>query len=238
MKRMKIDTMEDVKYEERINNAKSRTKFIKRVERVVRGSMEYKDFIQYISKYMDMNRCAFFLNAGTSDGSGGNKLKIERHHTPLTLYDICDIVLQKFIDKGEPINDLMIAQEVLQLHYEGKVGLIPLSKAIHKIVHNTDLIKIPLWLVSDGYIDFLEEYEDQWTKMDGIEDKLKRAIADSESITEASFKDLMVEFEHIDIKDMNLPKHLDTRADKQENAGDTEEKDIPVQDILFSNSAA
>lgn len=238
MKRMKIDTMEDVKYEERINNAKSRTKFIKRVERVVRGSMEYKDFIQYISKYMDMNRCAFFLNAGTSDGSGGNKLKIERHHTPLTLYDICDIVLQKFIDKGEPINDLMIAQEVLQLHYEGKVGLIPLSKAIHKIVHNTDLIKIPLWLVSDGYIDFLEEYEDQWTKMDGIEDKLKRAIADSESITEASFKDLMVEFEHIDIKDMNLPKHLDTRADKQENANDENEKDISVQDILFSNSAA
>ena len=238
MKRMKIDTMEDVKYEERINNAKSRTKFIKRTERVVRGSMEYKDFIQYISKYMDMNRCAFFLNAGTSDGSGGNKLKIERHHTPLTLYDICDIVLQKFIDKGEPINDLMIAQEVLQLHYEGKVGLIPLSKAIHKIVHNTDLIKIPLWLVSDGYIDFLEEYEDQWTKMDGIEDKLKRAIADSESITEASFKDLMVEFEHIDIKDMNLPKHLDTRADKQENTNDEEEKDIPVQDILFSNSAA
>ena len=74
--------------------------------------------------------------------------------------------------------------------------------------------------------------------MDGIEDKLKRAIADSESITEASFKDLMVEFEHIDIKDMNLPKHLDTRADKQENADNTEEKDIPVQDILFSNSAA
>ena len=60
MKRIKIDTMEDVIYEEKVNNAKSRTKFIKRVERIVRGSMEYKDFIQYISKYMDMNRCAFF----------------------------------------------------------------------------------------------------------------------------------------------------------------------------------
>ena len=215
MKRIKIDTMEDVIYEEKVNNAKSRTKFIKRVERIVRGSMEYKDFIQYISKYMDMNRCAFFLNAGTSDGSGGNKLKIERHHTPLTLYDICDIVLQKYIDKGEPINDLMIAQEVLQLHYEGKVGLIPLSRAIHKIVHNTDLIKIPLWLVSDGYIDFLEEYEEYW------------------------IKNLMVDFEHIDIKDMNLPKHLDTKGDKQvEDDTVTEDEDIPVQDILFSNTAA
>lgn len=239
MKRIKIDTMEDVIYEEKVNNAKSRTKFIKRVERIVRGSMEYKDFIQYISKYMDMNRCAFFLNAGTSDGSGGNKLKIERHHTPLTLYDICDIVLQKYIDKGEPINDLIIAQEVLQLHYEGKVGLIPLSRAIHKIVHNTDLIKIPLWLVSDGYIDFLEEYEECWTKMDGIEDKLKRAMEDSESITEESFKNLMVDFEHIDIKDMNLPKHLDTKGDKQvEDDTVTEDEDIPVQDILFSNTAA
>lgn len=240
MKRIKIDTIEDVIYEEKINNAKSRTKFIKRVERIVRGSMEYKDFIQYISKYMDMNRCAFFLNAGTSDGSGGNKLKIERHHTPLTLYDICDIVLQKFIDKGEPIDDLMIAQEVLQLHYEGKVGLIPLSKAIHKIVHNTDLIKIPLWLVSDGYIDFLEEYEEQWTKMDGIEDKLKRAMEDSASITEESFKNLVVDFEHIDIKDMNLPKHLDTKADTRVEETDSTEEDenIPVQEILFSKNVA
>lgn len=237
MKRIKIDNIEDVEYVEKINNAKSRTKFIKRVERVVRSSMEYKDFIQYISKYMDMNRCAFFLNAGSSDGGGGNKLKIERHHTPLTLYDICDIVLQKFIDQGEPINDLMIAQEVLQLHYEGKVGLIPLSKAIHKVVHNTDLIKIPLWLVSDGYIDFLEEYEDYWTKMDGIEDKLKRAMEDSASITEDSFKNLMVDFEHIDIKDMNLPNHLDTKEDQPVEETE-EEEDVPVSDILFSKNAA
>ena len=54
MKRIKIDTMEDVIYKEKVNNAKSRTKFIKRVERIVRGSMEYKDFPDCIAHFFQI----------------------------------------------------------------------------------------------------------------------------------------------------------------------------------------
>ena len=109
-----------------------RTKFIKRLERLCRGSMEYRQYVKFLREKMDMNRCEVLQGlASTKD----KQYSIEIHHEPLTLFAIVDIVLSKYEDLGRMIDPFAIANDVMCLHYEGKVGLIPLSKTMHELVH-------------------------------------------------------------------------------------------------------
>ena len=125
IKRLKTVIPEDMEYVVVINNDKDKSKFIKRCETIIRSSNEYKDYIAFLKEHVDMNRCAFFQNISTEDT---RRVKIEIHHEPFTLYDYVEVVVDKFIAEGYPLNDLSIADEVMELHYNNKVGLIPLSK--------------------------------------------------------------------------------------------------------------
>ena len=121
-----FEAPEDMEYTVTLNNAKDKVKFIKRCERTIRSSMEYRDYISYLKEYVDMNHCAFFNNV---ENGNGNRVRIEIHHEPFTLYDITNVVLNRFLKDGIPLNELYIADEVMKLHYENMVGLIPLSKS-------------------------------------------------------------------------------------------------------------
>ena len=50
------------------------------------------------------------------------------------------------------------ADEVMECHYLNRVGLIPLSKTIHEMVHKSDKIFIPLHLVYGRYKEFFDVY--------------------------------------------------------------------------------
>ena len=138
----------DMEYNVYLNTERDKEKFIKRVEKVVRSSMEYRDYIAFLKEYVNMNHCAFFNNVENAQGS---RVRIEIHHEPLTLFDIVKVVVNKHIDEGIPLNDLYISDEVMNLHYTNQVGLIPLSKSIHQIVHNSNEIIIPITLVFGDY---------------------------------------------------------------------------------------
>ena len=71
---------------------KDREKYIKDLERCVRSSYEYRSMISYLREYMNMNSCSF-IPAVTNESS--RKVKIEIHHSPFTLRDICCIILNK-----------------------------------------------------------------------------------------------------------------------------------------------
>ena len=155
--RQKYSMPENMEYNVVLNTDKDHVKYIKRMEQIIRSSMEYRDYIAYLKEYVNMNHCAFFNNVENAQGS---RVRIEIHHEPLTLFDIVKTVLNKHIEESIPLNDLYIADEVMELHYTNKVGLIPLSKSMHQIVHNSNEVFIPLNLIYGDYKAFIEEYND------------------------------------------------------------------------------
>lgn len=145
-------------------NEKSRNKFIKRIEKIVRSSLEYREFINYLRESLGMNFCTFFNNVSKSKGK---KIGIEIHHMPFSLYDITSIVLKKYETEELPIDPYVIAEEVIKLHYTGKVGLIPLSTTVHELYHRGDLF-IPLQIVDKGYLLFYKEYKEYMEEYNDI----------------------------------------------------------------------
>ena len=139
-----------------LNDEKDFEKYIKDIEKFVRNSIEYKKFVNYLRMYMDMNKCAFLANTTIDNDS---KVKIEIHHYPFTLYDICRIVYNKRTFNGESVEPTMVAKEVMKLHYELLVGLIPLSKTVHELAHN-EWIFIPVDHVLGNWNHFFAVYKD------------------------------------------------------------------------------
>ena len=152
-----------------IYNEKTRSKFIKSVEKIVRSSLEYREFIAYLRTELGMNFCMFFNNVSRDEIKN---LGIEIHHIPFSLFDIVNIVLRKYEAEEMTIDPLVIADEVMQLHYRGMVGLVPLSVTVHELYHRGDLF-IPLQYVDKGFILFYQEYKDY---MKEYEEMLKRLI--------------------------------------------------------------
>lgn len=148
---------------------KTRTKFIKKVEKLIRSSLEYKEFINYLHSAYDMNYCMFFNNVSKEDG---RRIKIEIHHIPFTLFDISNIVLKKYETEELPIDPLRIAEEIMELHYKGMVGLVPLSQTVHELYHRGDIF-IPLQYVDKGFLLFYKEYKDY---IHDYDEQLKRLI--------------------------------------------------------------
>ena len=118
--------------------------------------MEYREFINYLREYMDMNKCSFFENVSNINSY---KIKIHIHHHPLTLYDIVVIVYNKRSFFEESLEAEMVAKEAMYIHYFMMVGLIPLSETVHDLVHD-QLIFIPLDKVMGNWEEFLDTYSD------------------------------------------------------------------------------
>lgn len=134
---------------------KDKAKYIKYIEKLVRSSYEYKEYIKYLTEICEMNFCSVFESISKENIK---KLKIEIHHEPFTLYDIVNIVLRRFINKNRDINEYDIADEILQLHFRGMVGLIPVSYTVHQLIH-VGKIFIPLQYLDEGFMKFYEFYK-------------------------------------------------------------------------------
>lgn len=198
---------DDMEYTVYLNTDRDKEKYIKRIENVVRSSMEYRDYVAYLKEYVDMGRCAFFNNVENVQGS---KVRIEIHHEPLTLYDIVKTVINKYIEEAIPLNDFYIADEVMKIHYENQVGLIPLSKSVHQIVHNGTDIVIPLNLVFGDYQTFLNEYEDYIDEV--IYDKLERKINETKTIKQEMIDRLTPSYVYVDVDGFSLPKKVEIES--------------------------
>lgn len=154
-------------------------KFIKDVEASVRRSFEYRAFIKYLRENMEMNKCAFLkgvTNAETFD------IKIEIHHYPFSLRDICEIVFRKRSYYGESLFRQMVAKEVMILHYKLMVGLIPLSETVHELAHAGRLF-VPVDRVMGRYLVFVDVYKpfcdpEQLETLERIEKYSREQISD------------------------------------------------------------
>lgn len=149
-----IPYFENFQYD--LMDEKSFKKYITDLERVVRNSFEYRQLIRYLKYSEGMDECTFLENASSRDNA---KVRIELHHAPLTLYDICLTVIKKRQAKHESIDINSIAEEVMYLHYIGWVGLVPLSATIHEMVHNQYLF-VPVDIVRGNWRAFVNSYYD------------------------------------------------------------------------------
>lgn len=133
---------------------KDLNKYIADLERFVRSSYEYRAMVQYLRNYMNMNYCAF-MPAVTNEFT--TKIRIEIHHSPFTLRDICVTIYNKRSKNRECLNIESVAYEVLYIHYCLMVGLIPLSETVHELVHS-QYIFIPVDKVYGYYKQFVNTY--------------------------------------------------------------------------------
>jgi hypothetical protein len=139
-----------------LTNPKEFPKYISSVEKICRGSFEYKLYVNFLRDYVDMNKCSFYQNVTNADSF---KIKIHIHHEPITLFDITLAVYNKRCAFRESISDEMVAKEVIYNHYKMNIGLIPLAETVHELVHNKYLF-VPTTSVFGMYKTFIETYKD------------------------------------------------------------------------------
>ena len=139
-----------------IYDQKDYARFIKDAETACRNSFEYRQLIYYLKNSEGMNVCSFLGNVTNIDS---NKVKIEIHHSPCTLFDIVSAVIKRRLHDKESIDIFDITKEVVLLHYLGYVGLIPVSESIHQLIHN-QYIFVPTSIVRGNWRKFIELYYD------------------------------------------------------------------------------
>lgn len=210
VKNIKLTVPPSMEYYANITTDRDRHKFVNRVEKIVRSSLEYRDYIQFLKEHVGLDACIFFQNVTNGGTNKKSRISIEMHHEPFTLYDIVNTVLTKFQEEGKAINDLNIADEVMALHYENKVGLVPLSKTAHQIVHNSTKLMVPLNMCYGNYSQFLEEYEPYIS--DEMYDKLERKINMTENLTPESFEAIKKEFTYLDVDGVDDVKKMELQS--------------------------
>ena len=139
-----------------ITTDKQRIKLIMTIERLIRQNIDYKDIITFMRKNINMDQCEFFENFK----AGKRRGMIEIHHAPFDLFSIVEVVMTKMEKKLGYIDEYPVADEVLRMHYEGLIGLIPLSITCHQLVHDGKLI-VPLNCVYGRFVEFTNRYYDE-----------------------------------------------------------------------------
>lgn len=155
-------------------NEKDIKKYISDIEKRVRNSFEYRKYIQYLKENFDMTKCSIYENVSNAEN---HNIKIHIHHEPITLYDIVVTIFNKRKFFHEDLSVIMVAKEVMYVHYCLMVGLIPLAETVHELVHNQYLF-IPTTKVFGYYKEFIKQYNDFLPE--GLEATLKEIEKASE----------------------------------------------------------
>lgn len=132
---------------------------IKKIEKYIRSSIEYRKWCLYIRDEKNLNTCEYFKDVWDNIEDG--ELTTEVHHNIFTLYDIVETVaykLQKeYTDNKKVLLPIDISREVINLHLDDKVSCIVLSKTIHEAYHS-GLYKYKQKNCTGNWESFAKEY--------------------------------------------------------------------------------
>ena len=123
-------------------------RWLKKLANFIRKSPEYATWSKQLKDHLGLSVCSF-----TKEDSREGGATVDLHHHPLTLVDICTIVLDYLMEKYQGdrtrVNSFLIGEHVMRLHYEMKVGIVPLLKSLHEKYHN-EPFPIPMeWVIGD-----------------------------------------------------------------------------------------
>lgn len=134
-------------------------RFIKKVERLVRGNPDYKDYIENLRNEEGLDRCAILGKVDV------NKAEIHLHHCISNLYTICITVCNRLMAEGKKVSSFILADEVISLHLANKIALVPLTATMHELAHSGK-VKIPKSVIYGNYQEYYEQHK---AYMDEIE---------------------------------------------------------------------
>ena len=180
-------------------NNKDRFRYVTMVKNMVRSSPEYKEYIKFLKKYMHMDKCIVFKNLSIENGK---RYTIELHHDPFTLAEIINTVVSKRQALGESLNPYLVAEEVMELHYDDKVGLINLTKTAHELTEKGRIF-IPLQWIYQRYDLFVEEYEEYMDS--ALKSKIEIIIQMSNKCKDIVSDVMDPEFVYVDIDGYEFP---------------------------------
>lgn len=133
-------------------------KLIAYMEKIIRKSYEYKTYITYLKQELDITRCAITPGLNQKDMDFG----LEFHHYPITLYDAVDTLTRYAYarkDAGGNLSMFDVMKLVMQEHYAGNIGLVPLSTTAHEMAHS-GAIRIPNTAIYGNYQKFIAKYKE------------------------------------------------------------------------------
>ena len=191
-------------------NKKSRYKYCTEVKSLVRKTPEYREWVSFLKNNLGMYGCDVFRNLDNSPESRKH-YTVELHHTPFTLMEIVDTVVSKREYYGESLDIYDVAEEILCLHFDGKVGLINLTKTAHELAEKGRIF-IPLQRIyHQGYIEFVNDYEEFMTPQ--LKNKIELIIQMSQKCPDIVSDCLDTEFVYINIDGFNFPEIPDEWGD-------------------------
>jgi len=119
------------------------------------------------------------------------KVNIEMHHSPFTIHEIIEIIVEHMIAE-KPITTMMVCHEVMKAHFNGMVGIVPLSETVHQLVH-AGKINIDIRQTYGDTFKFLKTYskgvrEEHLKKLKMILDASERGILHDKNLFESDQK--------------------------------------------------
>lgn len=119
------------KDKEYFRNIENYVKFIKSCESRVRNSDDYDKYVATM-KSIGLDRCQILGNIHPEEG---DMTKVEMHHGPLlTLFDYCAIVLDYLLNTNQKVNTFIVADIVLQEHFNGNIQTVMLAVTPHQLI--------------------------------------------------------------------------------------------------------
>jgi hypothetical protein len=159
----------------RINNFESETeyvKFIKNCEALIRRSIEYKHWREYIIDILGIQTCAI-----TNEKM--DEVSIDVHHHVPSLYILVSALVNESIENEKEFCTFDISQKAIELHFMNKVGYVTLIKSMHEKFHN-NYLNVPIGLVKGDYNYFIQNYSKY------LDDEDLDSINERLSITESN----------------------------------------------------
>lgn len=118
------------------NNPHDLIKFIQDVEKCIRTSKEYTNYIRYLKNIVGLRNCSLFRDIDDT------KAPIEMHHGPIfTLYDIVEIQIAYLYKYNLAINSYRLTHNILKDHWNNIIQVVMLCKTAHNAVHNLNGLK-------------------------------------------------------------------------------------------------
>ena len=125
-------------------------KFIKNCEKLIRGSVEYKQWRNYITDVLQVNSC-FVTNERMDECT------LEIHHHIPSLFTLLKALVNKNMDKDEAFSTFDVCMEAIEIHFANKVGYIAVISSIHEKIHN-NCLDVPKNMVQGNYMWFIENF--------------------------------------------------------------------------------
>ena len=109
--------------------------------REFRKSQTYSHYKAYLIG-LGLNRCMMHPNI-QNQSEEDQMATLEMHHCPLTIFDICCILSEHYLNSGYILTEFDLSELLRIEHTENRVGLVMLCKGCHQLYHHSYLYVHP-----------------------------------------------------------------------------------------------